>query len=638
MASLGSLVVSLAMDTAKFTGDVGKASQQMARLTAEAGKIGAALGASIGVGLKVIGGLVKESIDAADATAKMAQSLGTSTESLSQLTYAADLSGVSQEALATSMGKLARQAADAASGSKTAGAVFEAMGVQVTDANGSLKGTDQLLAEVADRFASYEDGAAKTALAQELFGKSGAQLIPLLNSGASGIDALKEEADRLGITLSGPASKAAEAFNDNLSRLNAAKQGLGRQIAQQLLPTLSNLTDGIFSTAKETDAFARAATVAATGVKLLFSAGAVLIGVFKTVGDAIGGIAGAAVALFSGRFREAFDIATMTATDFVGNIRGTVGSVALIWEETGAKVAAAAPQTGAKIAAPLVAAAAQAKKATDDVKKELDRARKAFESFTQAEMGRIRAAENDRLQFLQQITGRAAAIQEDLQREYVDNAFFNGEITEREFDMALSKLYSLRSVAGEAKKETDDFGKSLGMTFSSAFEDAIIEGRKFREVLKSIADDMLRILLRKNVTQPLANALGGIDFASFFMPTGGGKVAGGGVTPGMGYMVGEQGPEPFVPNSAGTIMSNAMMRGMQASAPVQISIEVVNNTGTPSQTRVEPTGGGNFRVILDAVRSQLGSEIANGQGLMLPIAARLGANTGAALRRRTNGA
>jgi hypothetical protein len=625
------------MDTAKFTGDVGKTAQQMARLTAEAGKIGAALGASIGVGLKVIGGLVKESIDAADATAKMAQSLGTTTESLSQLTYAADLSGVSQETLATSMGKLARQAADAAAGNKAAGEVFAAMGLQVTDANGALKSTDQLLADVADKFASYEDGAAKTALAQELFGKSGAQLIPLLNAGASGIQDLKDEADRLGITLSGPAGKAAEQFNDNIARLNYAKQGLGRQIAQQLLPTLSSLTTQLFASAKETDAFARAATVAATGVKLLLSAGTLVVGVFKTLGEYLGGIGAQAVAFFSGNFREAFEIGKMTNAGFAENLRGTMATLGTIWAEGGAKIEGEAPATAARIAAPLVGAAANAKKASDAIQTELDRARKAFDAFTQAEMGRIKGANDQRLQFLQQITGRAAAIQEDLQREVIDNAFFDGDITMAEFERAQKMLYGLRSVAGEAKQEVNEFGKELGLTFTSAFEDAIIDGRKFRDVLKSIGDDMLRILLRRNVTQPLANALGGIDFASFFMPSGGGKVAGGGVSPGMGYMVGEQGPEPFIPNSAGTIMSNAMMRQQQTSAPVQVSIEVVNNTGTAAQPRVEQTGTGSFRVILDAVRTQLGAEIANGQGLMVPIAARLGANSGAALRRRTNG-
>lgn len=65
------------------------------------------------------------------------------------------------------------------------------MGIKVQDANGNLKSSDQLLKEVAGKFAGYQDGAAKAALAQELFGRSGAELMPLLNAGAEGISAIQ---------------------------------------------------------------------------------------------------------------------------------------------------------------------------------------------------------------------------------------------------------------------------------------------------------------------------------------------------------------------------------------------------------------------------------------------------------------
>jgi hypothetical protein len=225
MASLGSLVVSLAMDTAQFSGDVGKAAQQMARLTAEAGKIGAAIGANVAAGIRVIGGLVKASIDSADEMSKMAVSLAMTTEEVSQLAYAADLAGLSQEELGSSLAKLARRAADAAAGGKQASEVFDAMGIKVTDANGAVKGTTTLLGDVADKFASYESGVNRTALAQEIFGKSGARLLPFLVQGREGLADLAKEADLLGITLSTKAGAAAEQFNDNLTRLQAAQSG-----------------------------------------------------------------------------------------------------------------------------------------------------------------------------------------------------------------------------------------------------------------------------------------------------------------------------------------------------------------------------------------------------------------------------
>ena len=292
MASLGSLVVSLAMDTAKFSGDVGKAAQQMARLTAEAGKIGAAIGANIGAGLRTIGELVRHSIDAADETSKLAQSLGATTEEISRLAYAADLSGASQEELGQALAKLDKQAAEAAAGGRTAGDIFAAMGVQVTGTGGALKSTTELLAEVADKFASYKDGAEKTALAQEIFGRSGARLIPLLNQGAEGLAQVGAEADKLGLALTTSAGQAAEAFNDNLTRLDKAREGLGRRIAAELLPTLQMLTDRFIGSAQSAERMARQAEIAAASVKLLISSGAILVGVFQAVGQALGGAAG----------------------------------------------------------------------------------------------------------------------------------------------------------------------------------------------------------------------------------------------------------------------------------------------------------------------------------------------------------
>lgn len=378
MSSLGSLVVSLAMDTARFAADVGKAAQQMTRLSKEAAKIGAAIGASVGTGLVAVGALVKQSIDAADATSKMAQSLGLATEEMSRLAYAAELSGLSQEQLGASLGKLSKLAGDAAAGGKTANDVFTAMGVKVTDANGKLRPTSDLLGDVADKFSQYEDGAAKTALAMEVFGKSGAQMIPFLNQGRDGLSELAEEADVLGLTLTQSAGRAAEQFNDNLTRLSKAKIGLGNLIAQALLPTLEKFTNQMFASAKETGAFQRAAETAASGVRLLLSAGAILIGVFKTVGEYIGGIGAAAVALFSGRFREAFLIASATGDDLVANIKGTAATVAGIWDTTAAKVAAAAPKTGGGMAAPLVLAAEKARTAAKAIQDEVQKLNQTY--------------------------------------------------------------------------------------------------------------------------------------------------------------------------------------------------------------------------------------------------------------------
>lgn len=108
----------------------------------------------------------------------------------------------------------------------------------------------------------------------------------------------------------------------------------------------------------------------------------------------------------------------------------------------------------------------------------------------------------------------------------------------------------------------NNMGRDLGMTFSSAFEDAILKGRRFSDVLKSIAQDIARIIVRQSITAPLGNALsnafGSLDFGRMFSGMfGGARAEGGPVFSGRAYMVGERGPELFVPGTAGGIVPNS---------------------------------------------------------------------------------
>jgi len=96
--------------------------------------------------------------------------------------------------------------------------------------------------------------------------------------------------------------------------------------------------------------------------------------------------------------------------------------------------------------------------------------------------------------------------------------------------------------------------EELGFTFTSAFEDAIIEGEKFSVVLQGLLKDIARIFLRQAITNPIADFFGGI-----FSPAG--KAIGGPVSSGSPYIVGERGPELFVPNSSGSIVPNHKMGG-----------------------------------------------------------------------------
>src|SRR6185436_10983703 len=131
--------------------------------------------------------------------------------------------------------KVASSAVDASKGVKTASAAWEALGVDVKNSNGSIKSTNELILEAADAFSKYADGPEKAALASDIFGdKLAARMIPFLNKGREGIEALMKEAEDFGQVIGTDAAKAADNFNDNLDRLGAIAKGVVNQAVAEL--------------------------------------------------------------------------------------------------------------------------------------------------------------------------------------------------------------------------------------------------------------------------------------------------------------------------------------------------------------------------------------------------------------------
>lgn len=248
-ARIGSLHVLLGLDSAEFTAGMAKANSGLAKFS-KAAKIGFAAVAVAATAATAAGAAlavaVKGAIDNADELSKTAQKVGVTTEALSRLKYAADLSDVSLQQLSTGLGKLTvgmSQIAQGAGGQ--AKVAFDALGISALTSTGQLRASDEVFADVAERFARMEDGATKTALAIALFGKSGAQLIPMLNTGKAGLADLAAEADRLGITLDTNTGKAAEQFNDSITRMQATFQGVINKVMEGALPALNQFADKI---------------------------------------------------------------------------------------------------------------------------------------------------------------------------------------------------------------------------------------------------------------------------------------------------------------------------------------------------------------------------------------------------------
>lgn len=215
-----------------------------------------ALGVTLSAGTFVAA--MRSAIDSLDQLEESAQSAGVSIKSLQELRYAASFAGVGSEELESALTRLNVKLGDAAEGSLEAKASFQALGISTRNSSGQLIQTDEALKQIADRFAGYRDGAAKSALAVDIFGRAGAKLIPLLNLGADGLEKLKEEAHKLGIVIGDDGVKAASKFNDELDRLALSAKAAKESLAVEILPFMSKLVDEWEAARKATGSFSGA--------------------------------------------------------------------------------------------------------------------------------------------------------------------------------------------------------------------------------------------------------------------------------------------------------------------------------------------------------------------------------------------
>jgi len=248
MSEIGALSVRIGADTADLTKGLKNAGKEVSGFSASvenlSGKLKAASAVAIGAATAV-GVMVKQAINAADEMGKMAAKVGVSTEELSKLSYAADLAGVSTGELQGALGLLTRNMTSAAQGTGDAKNAFDALGIRVKDASGNLRSSADVMGDLADQFANMQDGANKTALAIQIFGRAGANMIPLLNGGRESIKNAGDELERLGGVVTKKAAEEAAQFNDNLTRLNKTVSGLAMQIANSILPRLVDFTNRI---------------------------------------------------------------------------------------------------------------------------------------------------------------------------------------------------------------------------------------------------------------------------------------------------------------------------------------------------------------------------------------------------------
>jgi len=189
--------------------------------------------------------IAKSTANFGEEALKGSQKAGQTVETFTALSYAARLADIDQQQLIVGLKSLSQNMVEAARQTGDGEAVFRRLGVSALTASGQLRPTEQVLLDLADVFASSADGAGKTEAAVKLFGKAGIDLVPFLNQGKAGIASLMEEAQRLGVVLSKEDAEAANAFNDEIKKMDSAMRGLTLVLGKELLPVFTELLGGV---------------------------------------------------------------------------------------------------------------------------------------------------------------------------------------------------------------------------------------------------------------------------------------------------------------------------------------------------------------------------------------------------------
>lgn len=360
----GRAFVELFVEDGRFNRGLRRAQARLKAWGSGLMRVGGAIFAGVAAAMTPLLAAAKTFADMGSDMVDMSQRTGVAVEALSELGYAAEQSGGDVETLEAGLRKMQQKIVDAGEGSKSAASALKAVGLSAAKLQGLTP--DEQFAEIADRLADIPDPAKRTAAAIDLFGKAGSKLLPLLQEGKDGMQELRDEAKRLGITMSTEDAQAAEAFGDELSKLwKVVKAGIFN-VGAALAPLLSTLADTFTELAAKASLWIRENRRLIVQIFTILSVvgaiGAALVAAgvtFHVVGAAVGGFAtiigGAASGLLAfGRIAGVVFRVLGTGVGTIGKLLATVIRSAITTVVSGATAGFASLSAGiAAVATPV---------------------------------------------------------------------------------------------------------------------------------------------------------------------------------------------------------------------------------------------------------------------------------------------
>lgn len=456
------------------------------------GGLGAALSVESFVSF-VHGGIKAEA-----ALYDLALQTGITVETLSGLKGVAKLAGTDLDTVAGMVNKLQKNMLQfGTDGGGKAAQAFAQLGYTQAQVKAGLQDMDAFLPEFAKRLVQTGVGGEQAGLAMQLMAKGGAAALPFLKE-------LAENGPLVAKVFTEQA-EAAKRFEDNLIRLKAGAGALAISLANEMLPSLNSITDAMVKAKKEGGTLASiwAGLKAATVGTEKFQAE-------KDLFDQTSKLLSQEATLERLR-REGYkdeSFAVITTQKKIAGLKDEIAQsrarVELLQHEqdirekankfgdrTGLKDIPGAPDTSAADAAAKELARLR----------EIDR--KGYIEGLQVEIDADEQFYKDTAKLAEENNKYL----EKLRAEDLKGLLAGIEAQIAEDEKMYTDLAKIHDEQAKAAKKTDSIGRELGLTFTSAFEDAVIKGKSFRDVLKGVDQDIARIIMRKAITEPLGAAV-----------------------------------------------------------------------------------------------------------------------------------
>lgn len=666
MANLGTLTLDIIAKIGGFTGPLSQAEReskkQLSSIQSSFKKTSTQIAASLTAAAAALSYYVTKSNHYADESVKAAQKAGMTVEAFTGLAFVADLAGINMESFTGAMVKLNKALGEASVGSAEQLASFKALGISVKDSEGNILSADKVLVSLSDKFASMPDGVNKTAMAIKIFGKAGAEMIPLLNGGGESIKELIQLAQDLGVVIGEEQAKKAEQFNDSLTVLSYAAKGAANRLSAQLLPALNDIVGVMIDYAKQankvtTSTFSLQDSFRGVTAFAIQSATAI-----ANVYRAVYALGKMGALLAQGQFGDALKVYRETTAE---NLQATADAEKMAKRVLSGQAAKSGEdaantlksfknvlQDQKNLAKELTDAEnkkkdleiAKAKAKEESLKKEYEWQKKLIDlkvsagEVTDIEGQRekekinnlILEAERQSLEIQiknsKEEKDRVKATaeywetysrgsQQAIEAQYVMNDLLDAR---NEREIAVTEQISKQKTAfGGMKAALSDYydtamntGAAIEAATVKAFrgmEDAIMNfvqtGKlSFSDLANSIISDMIRIVIQQQITAPLANAFSsGISSVFGTTPTTAPRALGGQVAGNQTYLIGERGPELLtMGNQGGYITPSTSMLGGATSAPI-VEINIQNNTGQQMSASVGNTQQDGKKFVINAV-------------------------------------